>query len=672
MKLKQNYLGRSKVGIVFFCLMMTILLIQEVNAHDTFTHPGIYSTKAQLDFVKQKIEQGEEPWKSAFNKLLESDPTSREPNPRVIVPGSNDPNERSEMDNMTLDGSHAYASALLFYFTGDKKYADYSIEVLNAWRIYEGGGMYLYTTWAASHFINAAELMKHTPGSGWKEADIKTFSTMVNKYMWPRVQAPGVDYGSNHGATANEAQFAIAVFLDDQEKFDTAIENYKWLLPRYVFMNTPNRLDGECNETCRDISHTRLGLQGIMYAANTAWNQGVDLWKDDIDRFAAFAELHAGMMTGETPVPEDICAWKEDQAGIVFCRGNVPWGNPSGQPPCNETAWEILYNHISTRLGEPLPFTEMMTERNRPLGEISRRAIKWETLLHANIDPANIGSFTQATNTALVRPPAGRLAVVADGNSPDPDDIAALAVMFGILKGADVRERLVHLSHSCDLDPFSNPNSNQSIDAANELRRQKKLHAVCEEGIGFFGPFNNLADFYNCRTQQTAAVTDLRDAINASSEDDPLWIIVAGEPDIIGYALEAATASKRQFVHVVSHHPANDNSGDFFTWQQILDFGVNEHQIGDQNVGLQVPIRSGLWDWAYQHPKPGIAWIWYQLKYVEQDNVVGFQKNKFDCSDAGMVYWWITGADNGGNNHSTPVEIRTMLLAGDTENPVAH
>lgn len=265
------------------------------------------------------------------------------------------------------------------------------------------------------------------------------------------------------------------------------------------------------------------------------------------------------------------------------------------------------------------------------------------------------------STNSVVSPPAGRLAIVSDGNSPDPDDIGAKAVMFGILNRAGLNDRLVHLSHSCDLNPFRNP-GRQTIDEANELRRQNKLHSLCGEGLGFYGPFPNLADYFNCRSEQAAAVDDLRDAINASSAGDPLWIVEGGEPDVIGYALQAAEASKRQFVHVISHHPANDNSGDFFTWQEILDFGVTEHQIGDQNVGLQVLISSGAWDWAEDHPQPEIAWIWDQLKYAEQDGVVGFQANKFDCSDAGMVYWWLSGATNGGNRNSTPLEMKALLL----------
>ena len=259
----------------------------------------------------------------------------------------------------------------------------------------------------------------------------------------------------------------------------------------------------------------------------------------------------------------------------------------------------------------------------------------------------------------LVNPPNGRLAIVADGNSPDPDDIGATAVIFGLLSAAGQNERLVHLSHSCDLKPFKTK-AKQTIDATNEKRRQEVLHQLCVDGIAHFGPFPNLKSHFNCRADQVGAVNDLRDAINASTADDPLWIIEAGEPDIIGYALQAAEASKLEFVHVVSHHPANDDSGDFFTWKQILAFGITEHQIGDQNAGLKTAVQA--WDWAKNHPNEGIAWIHGRLEYAEQDGVVKFQANHFDCSDAGMVYWWLTGADQGGNKNATPAEMKTLLL----------
>ena len=264
------------------------------------------------------------------------------------------------------------------------------------------------------------------------------------------------------------------------------------------------------------------------------------------------------------------------------------------------------------------------------------------------------------TDVALdaIQPPQDRLAVVIDGNSPDPDDIGATPVMLALLKQTKLTDRLVHLSHSCDLNPFKN--KGRQINATDEARRQEVLHTLSAKGTQLFGPFDNLRDFYNCRTDQTGARDDLVDAINASTAQDPLWIIEAGEPDLIGYALEQAEPKSIQHVHVVSHHPANDHSGDYFTWQQILDFGVIEHQIGDQNVALQTPMYH--WDWAKEHDFAGYQLIWDMLAYAEQDGVVPFQTNKFDISDAGMIYWWITGADNGGNNFATPADVKQILL----------
>ena len=34
-----------------------------------FTHPGILHSRAELDFVKAKVAEGEEPWKSAWEEL---------------------------------------------------------------------------------------------------------------------------------------------------------------------------------------------------------------------------------------------------------------------------------------------------------------------------------------------------------------------------------------------------------------------------------------------------------------------------------------------------------------------------------------------------------------------------------------------------------------------------
>lgn len=260
---------------------------------------------------------------------------------------------------------------------------------------------------------------------------------------------------------------------------------------------------------------------------------------------------------------------------------------------------------------------------------------------------------TQHQKTPTINPPKGRIAIVADGNSPDPDDLGGTAVSIALLRAAGLENRLVHYSHSCDLIRVNR------IDEKAERERHALMQSACDVTARRWGGFNAIT-FFDAKWQQEITVNDLANTINASTAEDPLWIIEAGEPDIIGLALEASKKSKHKFVKVVTHHPANDDAGDFYTWQQILDFGVEEVRIPDQNVNLKVNLEK--WDWAKNHSDPRIQWVWLQGKIAEVDNVVKFQKGKWDCSDAGMVLYWITGATNNGLELGTVDQIKKLLL----------
>ncbi|SEQ09103.1 hypothetical protein [Neolewinella agarilytica] len=259
------------------------------------------------------------------------------------------------------------------------------------------------------------------------------------------------------------------------------------------------------------------------------------------------------------------------------------------------------------------------------------------------------------TTTAVsqeVKPPEGRIAIVADGNSPDPDDLGATAVSLALLRAAGLEDRLVHYSHSCDLIRGAR------ISQRAEVERHALMQASCDVTARRWGGFDSLT-FYDAKWQLEATISDLTAAINASTANDPLWIIEAGEPDIIGFALKASQKEKHQFVKVVTHHPANDDAGDFYEWKQILDFGVEEVRIPDQNILLKVDLKE--WDWAKNHRDPRIQQIWIQGKIAEVDDVVTFQKGKWDCSDAGMVLYWLTGATNGGLAQGTVEDVKALL-----------
>lgn len=265
------------------------------------------------------------------------------------------------------------------------------------------------------------------------------------------------------------------------------------------------------------------------------------------------------------------------------------------------------------------------------------------------------GTLKVANNSApIINAPKGRIAVVTDGNSPDPDDLGGTAITLALLRATGLENRLVHYSHSCDLVRV------KRISEKAEMERHALMQSVCDVTARRWGGFNGLK-FLDAKWNQKETVKDLAKAINASTAHDPLWIIEAGEPDIIGYALDASSKKKHKYVKVVTHHPANDDAGDFYTWQQILDFGVEEVRIPDQNIKLKVPTKE--WDWARDHKDSRLQQVWVFGKMAEVDDVVKFQKGKWDCSDAGMVLYWITGAYiNDGLKQGTVADVKSILL----------
>lgn len=269
--------------------------------------------------------------------------------------------------------------------------------------------------------------------------------------------------------------------------------------------------------------------------------------------------------------------------------------------------------------------------------------------------------LTTIVSAQIINPPLGRIAIVADGNSPDPDDLGGTAVSIAMLRAAGLENRLVHYSHSCDLIVL------KRISEAAEKERHAMMQTTCDVTARRWGGFDHIT-FFDAKWQLEHTVKDLSKAIDASSKNDPLWIVEAGEPDIIGLALKASDKKKHKFIKVITHHPANDNAGDFYTWQQILDYGVEEVRIPDQNINLK--LKESEWDWAKNHPDERIQFVWLMGKMAEVDDVVKFQKGKWDCSDAGMILYWITGANvNNGLKEGRVEVVKSLLVDYVTKNP---
>src|SRR5689334_4756481 len=94
-------------------------------APTTFAHPGVLVSRGQLDFVKQKVANREQPWLNAWNQMIGSRyaQLSRVPKPRATVECGSYSNPNNGCTDEREDAIAAYTDALAWYITGDAAYA---------------------------------------------------------------------------------------------------------------------------------------------------------------------------------------------------------------------------------------------------------------------------------------------------------------------------------------------------------------------------------------------------------------------------------------------------------------------------------------------------------------------------------------------------------------------
>jgi len=130
-------------------------------------------------------------------------------------------------------------------------------------------------------------------------------------------------------------------------------------------------VDGLLQESMRDPHHANMGFSSMVNAAETARQQGLDLYAEQGDRIIAAMEYQAQFLPpNNTPVP--------------------PYLEFSLQP-----TWEIAYNHFHHRLGLALPLMAKVIPTNRPTGADLNHMV-WETLTHGDIGAAGLPSVAPA------------------------------------------------------------------------------------------------------------------------------------------------------------------------------------------------------------------------------------------------------------------------------------
>lgn len=185
--------------------LLCITLAAFANAQ-SFKHPGIFVSQAQLNHVKSNINKA--PYAAALQDLNNAKyaSSSWQPKavPNVICTGNGVGGEVGCAERRT-DGLSAYANALRWAVTGDKASAQATIRILDAWSntlvSQQPNAAWppqvgLDSGWVMSTFIRAAEIMKYT-NAGWSQRGQDAFKNMVLKLYLPQLQFPRADGADN-------------------------------------------------------------------------------------------------------------------------------------------------------------------------------------------------------------------------------------------------------------------------------------------------------------------------------------------------------------------------------------------------------------------------------------------------------------------------------------------
>jgi len=332
-------------------------LSKTVFAHP-FVHPGMLHDTADLDRMRNAVQSRSEPWFSGFEQLM-SNPGSKLSYTKsggFEEIGRNPTIHSAEFDR---DCNAAYQCAVVWTITGDSAYAKLAIDIVDDWsgklKKISGLDAVLCASVGGFKIVNAAELLRHTDTS-WKPSNASRFSELMRSVFLPVIQDFAPFANGNWDTAAIKLMMAIAIFDDDVELFERAIEYYRHgcgdgKLENYIYAN------GQCQESGRDQQHTQLGLAHMGDVCEMAWHQGLDLYAASNNRLLAGFEYTAKYELGESvPFIPDV-----DQTGKY--RHNV-----ISERSALRTVYEQIYNHYVHRMGMAAPWTERAAEKVRPEG----------------------------------------------------------------------------------------------------------------------------------------------------------------------------------------------------------------------------------------------------------------------------------------------------------------
>jgi hypothetical protein len=382
-----------------------------------FLHPGIDMNQNDLNYMKKQVLAEEEPWRTAFERLVRRTRTDSAivPITHIIRGPFGNPNigARELMSN----AGTVYDCALLWFVTGEEQYAQKALEIIEKWSAsawsFDDNDAKLMCGMVCYHFCAGAEILRYHY-QGWTSKHTELQSRILMESLYPVMRFYFSEANGNWDAVISRGLLSLAVFTDNRELFDEVIDHLlhapaNGSLFKYVYPS------GQCQETMRSVSYAHMGLSEFAGAARIAYTQGVDLFSLGNNRLALGFEYAMDITLGGTP-----------QSYGRFSTVNID---------SRRDDYEYVYQHYTSK-GINMPLTKRICEGVRNRGGRGRggRGILIgfrEEFQHKttpptiDLRPSSLAYPAGAANERSEKIPANSIEVSPDENLQEALDQAA-------------------------------------------------------------------------------------------------------------------------------------------------------------------------------------------------------------------------------------------------------
>ncbi len=358
--------------------------VESVNYKIQRTYPGIIHNMSDIENMRAIVAKADPKSKGyqSFLNMKEMTFAKADYQPRILTPehytGAGNVISRTRCDDWISKWEYDFyamaLNALMFAITKEQAHAEKAAELLNLYadRVVStstAGTTPLAVGINMINYIYAADMIQSLAPKTFKRGEYKKICKwLIDVGVVPETEnvffnAPAYTNG-NWGAVVLMSYMGLAVLLEDNERYRTAIDQYLYS-ERFVDNGTLLHYvddNGQCQEAGRDAAHAQLGLYGLNMAAEIAWKAGTDLYSAYDNRLMKGFEYLAKFNLGNDDVPYKV--WQDVTVKRKYCNWKVISQDNRGDW---RDIYDLPYNHYVYRMGLEMPYTKEVLDAITPM-----------------------------------------------------------------------------------------------------------------------------------------------------------------------------------------------------------------------------------------------------------------------------------------------------------------